>query len=249
MDNKSWLSVENWNIEDWIWYILSTEDSDTIRTILTGIWVIWFNRNLSVHGKSALSINVCVFKAKHYLHQFDLMCMMRRRFPQNASSNDDDTINFFTDGSWSQVNEGGWAAIVVVNNKILRCHDGFNINSNSAFEEELYGIIGAFCMAHEMGLTSANFFCDSTDIIWSLNSGSGGHDSLLDIMTEAISLLRKNPGWKLLHLLREDNALSDFLAHKARTDHWKWEAADVIPLIPRAISVTLSQKTSFLGIM
>lgn len=166
MENKSWFFVENWYIDDWIWNIISTEDSLTVCLILTCLWIIWYNRNLAVHGKTILAINMCSFKTKQYIQQHDRRNVSGINFLQPGLLNGDHTMNFFTDGSWSTVTkEGGWAAIAVTNNNIFRCQVDFSNNSKFVFEAELLGILTAFRMASEMDLCVANFFCDSTDVI------------------------------------------------------------------------------------
>lgn len=77
-----------------------------------------------------------------------------------------------------------------------------------------------------------SFFPDCTDIIWRLQSG----------------LLRNNPGWKIFHVF--SNAISDFLANKARAERWTWNCHNAIPLLPSEVfgSVTHICLTCFIRI-
>lgn len=134
----------------------------------------------------------------------------------------------------NQAKRGGWASVTLSGNSILHGKTGFSDVSSSGFEEELKGMVTALRLAKDKHCLSANFFCDSTDINWRLQSGAGGGpDNLLNILMEATTILRDNPKWNLIHIFREENVVADFLAHKSRIDRWRWESDDAIPMIPK----------------
>lgn len=68
--NKPWQSEVNWSISDWVWFILSNEDPKIIKLMCIGIWMIWQNRNLAVHGKEPHSIANSCFRTEQCFHQF-----------------------------------------------------------------------------------------------------------------------------------------------------------------------------------
>lgn len=107
MENKVWYSVENFNIGDWVWYILSMEDYRIIRLVFIGTWIIWHNRNRAVHGKTPLTLTACQCKAMQYLNQSDSRALMNITSAASGSS----TLHFFTDGSWSKSSKKGGMSI------------------------------------------------------------------------------------------------------------------------------------------
>lgn len=139
-ETNAWNSANNWFIDDWIRHILAVKDLMSIRLVLDGIWTIWYNRNLIVHGRTSLSIEACHFKAMQYLSQYE-----SRNLKGNGSSQSNNScmIYFYSDGSRSVTTKnGGWAFIAVVDGQIIKCKAEFNLRSVSIIEE-LQGMLQA----------------------------------------------------------------------------------------------------------
>lgn len=80
--------------------------------------------------------------------------------------------------------------MALCDNLIIICKAGFNYESELGLEEELRGMVESLKMAKNMVCVSANFFFDSTDIIWSLQKGFGGGDRRLALIMEGVELLQ-----------------------------------------------------------
>lgn len=98
MEPHRWNTTNSWYIADWIWHILTVEDLRSIRIVPIGIWIIWHNRNLMVHGKTSMSTEACHFKAMRFLSQYESRNLVCNGLLQNNNS---DIIYFYSDGSRS----------------------------------------------------------------------------------------------------------------------------------------------------
>lgn len=222
------------------------EDRNLIRMISTAFWVIWYNRNLVVHGKNALTINACSLKVNNARFQFDRKIMPGCSSLLNFNRDNTGAINFYSDGSWSgRTKTGGWATVAIYGNIILRCKVGFNSDSDSSVEEEIRGLVESLKMAKKMGCIKANFFSDNTDTIWAMQRGFGGSNKCVSLISKGLSLLKDNLGWNIYHVFREDNLISDFLAQKGRVALWKWESEYAILVISAEALNQLQDIASF----
>lgn len=53
----TWPDSNAASVGDCLWYFFGQSDLDTLRKIVTGIWVLWRNKNLAVHENLLWSIN------------------------------------------------------------------------------------------------------------------------------------------------------------------------------------------------
>lgn len=59
------------NLEDWIWKVLSEGKTKTLKKVIIGVYLVWSNRNLAVHGKQWWTVGFCTFKASSLSVQFE----------------------------------------------------------------------------------------------------------------------------------------------------------------------------------
>lgn len=225
--------------------ILSEEAPSGIRLVTMGIATIWYNRNQITHGKNALSVQACSLKIASNISQFDLRSLLSFNHSANINHEDTSSMNFFSDGSYCCKNVfGGWATVVLFDNLIIRCKAGITTASRTVMEVEVRGFLESIKMAEVMGCPRANFFSDSTDTIWAFQTGICRNNNCLPLIREGISLLHDHPGWKIHHVFREENTISDYLAHKARINLWTWDSDVSVPLLPVDVSLQLSKLVS-----
>lgn len=133
--NKVWHTSDTWTIDDTVWYIISYEDSKTLQLIVISFWFIWFCGNSTVHGKQPMYIAGACFKIKHYLNHFESRHMIGLHSQPYCNPTECNGIQFFCDGSWAKNSRiGGWSAIAVDGNAILRCRTCFNLNCDLIFQ-------------------------------------------------------------------------------------------------------------------
>lgn len=105
--NKDWQSATHWNISDRIWYILYQEDPKVLSLVFMTLWTIWYNRNLLVHGKNALSFTACHLKITNNLIQYEKKHIIGVCSQAQNNSFGNNSMIFFTDGSWSRMSSNG----------------------------------------------------------------------------------------------------------------------------------------------
>lgn len=135
---------------------------------------------------------------------------------------------------------GSWATVIISGCFIHRCLVGTITECDSLLNTELMGLTEDLRLANVMGCISAHFCSDSTDIIWSLNSGSMNPGCNAMLFEEGVLLLRNHPGWRIYHVLREDNLISDYLTRKARVETWTWNCEMAIPILSPDVSESLA---------
>lgn len=129
----------------------------------------------------------------------------------------------------------GWASIACKGRSILRCSVDYSTGCESGFEAELRGFVTASQIAKDLGCESAQFLSDCTDVFWALQSGHGGSEGVAATFEEGVTLLRNKPVWKIFHVFRDGNAISDWLAKKTRSDRWSWGCQNAIPMLPFSV--------------
>lgn len=100
----------------------------------------------------------------------------------------------------------------------------------SGLQAELNALVLGFQMAQNFGSASVTFYSDCAAAIWILQKGVRHGYLKASSLSLAFRLLAKNPGWKLRHILREENSYADALARKARKCGWSWANEDAMPL-------------------
>lgn len=133
---------------------------------------------------------------------------------------------------------GGWSAVAIFGYAVLRCKAGYIDGGLSGLEMEIRGLIEALRIAKSMECIHADFYSDSTEAIWAIQSGYGGRISKLfmSLFNEGIQILHQQQNWTLNHSFWEDNSISDYLANKARLSRWEWNNRNAIPLLPEYAS-------------
>lgn len=86
---------------DWLWSILRSGQKDLLRII--GVYLVWRNRDLIVHGSQGWTVEYFLFKAGSLRSQFE-----SRRLPgftglevEETNIGVNDSWKVFCDGSWS----------------------------------------------------------------------------------------------------------------------------------------------------
>lgn len=54
-------------ISSWWWHYASAENPELFLKVLVGVWLIWQNRNLMVHGSKGWLVDESVFRVNNYL--------------------------------------------------------------------------------------------------------------------------------------------------------------------------------------
>lgn len=217
-------------VSDWLWSILKEGNMETIRTVLMGVHLIWYNRNLVTHGKRGWNASWCALKVSSMVSQLD-----RKRLTGFSSVSigidlDDSGWQVFCDGSWSwKERNGGWAAILYCNNVIVECRTGFAGGGIIGLQTELNAIILGLQLAEENGCTSCVVHSDCAEAVWTFQSGHCNDRLNPRVVSLGMNILKMHQGWTLKHILRDQNHLADSLAKRARADGWEWHSKVAIP--------------------
>lgn len=218
-------------IKDWLSSVFSEGNSEVLRKVLIGMRLIWTNRNSVSHGKQGWTPSLPEFKIRSTMAQFD-----QRKLLGFAESGIGERIantgwEVFCDGSWSGTGRsGGWAAILARDSVIMECRSGYATGEVSGLQTEINALVLGFQLAVKHGGVSVIFYSDCAGAVWTLQKGERSNRLRSETLSASIRLLAENPGWEIRHIFREENRAGDSLARKARSDLWKWERDDAIPL-------------------
>ncbi|CAM8949204.1 unnamed protein product [Rhodiola kirilowii] len=94
---------------------------------------------------------------------------------------------------------------------------------------ECMALLAGLFLAKEGGWRFALFKSDSADALWAIQTGFWHSEAFLQEAKEGLELLAHHKEWSLEFCFREDNAIADRLAKKARRERWSWSTTDAIP--------------------
>ncbi|KAL9678046.1 hypothetical protein QQ045_015884 [Rhodiola kirilowii] len=141
-----------------------------------------------------------------------------------AEADLDGGIRIFCDGSWSSLSKiGGFAAVAIENDTVLACSVDWREDCESAREVEGLALVEGMKMASLKRWTSVILISDSTEAIWNFQSSGWVPGGPVHEFSVGEELLRRNPGWNCVHVIRECNRLADCWAKRARRERWKWK--------------------------
>ncbi|CAM8924063.1 unnamed protein product [Rhodiola kirilowii] len=218
------------DITDMLWFFMTVGNVMELKKVMVGCWTVWYNRNLLAHGGPGMSMDWCCLRAKGALLQFDrrllLGCDSRMVDPEAG-----DPIIVYCDGSWSPgEGVGGFAAVATCGVLILSCRANWCANCASVLDMECMALLAGLLLAKESGGGGAAVIkSDSADALWAIQTGYWQSEAFLQEAKVGLELLAQHKDWCLEFCFREDNAIADRLAKKARRDRWSWLSTDAVP--------------------
>lgn len=217
---------------DWLRIVFERKNMMEIKKAMVGVWVIWSNRNAIIHGKDGWCIDQCTHKIHITLEHFTMKNLFRLHTTNTVEQNSTGWINIYCDGAWSNAAlEGGCSAVAMSQDCILVRKANFLEVCYSVFEAEVLGILMGLILAKESNWEFVYLHSDCTEAIWAFQNGFSMNIECLEAIREGILILKDNPSWKLCHVYREQNIISDFMAKKSRMDGWPWENNNAIPRV------------------
>ncbi|KAL9690905.1 hypothetical protein QQ045_011317 [Rhodiola kirilowii] len=233
--NEGFLNVDFSDPGDWLWYCASKYSDKELSVILYGARQIWFNRNLVVNGKGALS---------PYVEAATMLEVIQRsQKPENMfvvtslvgdscwKPPENDYIKINVDGAWDRDSRKAGLG--------LCCRDSAGVflfveaepisYLGSSFEAELCSLHRSLVVAERMNLKMVIFELDSAEVFIAIQSRPSLIGRGAEWMSSSKHLLGKNSHWFLSLIPREANSVADKLAKKAKERAWLWRNRDAIP--------------------
>ncbi|KAL9675120.1 hypothetical protein QQ045_003321 [Rhodiola kirilowii] len=214
---------------DWLWCYMKENRSTELKKIMVGIWIVWYNRNLQIHGKQGMNLEWCHYRTLSVLQQFEGKKLAGYNDTDSGAMQADQVV-IYCDGSWSADSRiGGFAAVAVQNDIILACRAKWLIECSTVREAECLALMEGIALAEGGGWSKVYIASDSSEAIWAVQTGNWDMKSVYEEAKKGMELLANHPEWTFSLIFREDNWRADALAKKARRDLWSWEQMEAIP--------------------
>ncbi|KAL9682721.1 hypothetical protein QQ045_014527 [Rhodiola kirilowii] len=112
---------------------------------MVGVWVIWYNRNLQVHGKTGMRLDWCYCRVRSLLSQFERKALMGY-VQASVSWGGQKALHFFSCGQ-SQLVIRGYVVVAIKEDTILSCSVKWSNGCSSAYDAECLALLEGMSLA------------------------------------------------------------------------------------------------------
>ncbi|KAL9666719.1 hypothetical protein QQ045_001056 [Rhodiola kirilowii] len=220
---------------DWLWFCAFNYSNVELATILQGARLVWYNRNLIMHGKEGLRPWSAARCLKQRIEDFHNQAQR-----WTVTNPDGDLcwqvprkgfVKFNVDGAWD--GHTGRAGMGICGRDdmgvVWIAEARFVEVAFSCQEVEALALLRALELAEEKGFKKVVFETDCADVFKKVMQGPGNEEQARDTIQSCRDLLDRNSLWSMNLIFREANKCADKLARVAKEKEWNWINQDALP--------------------
>ncbi|KAL9679475.1 hypothetical protein QQ045_017337 [Rhodiola kirilowii] len=202
------LEAEPENPADWIWWCSRNLKKEEFNKYLIAIWLCWRNRN-------------------NIWHEKEEDCHAEEWRPPAEGE-----IKINIDGSWEASMKEAGLGIVARDHQgtFLWCWAVHWKEATCSSEVEGQALLLGMRLASSMDIKVAIFETDSLKVFRVVYSRTGAAEWCDSWLEDVVEFIRSRPSWKVKLINREANGAADWLASRARSQAWRWNRVDAVPL-------------------